>query len=496
MAGLVKAEEDPLDKYPEKLIDDDVVFKAAMNSNYDKIIDLTIVSENITRIDHQNLTLRKMSGSLRTLDLSFNLLRAMAHIDALANLRELNLGFNHLAEIEPLKLPNLHTLILNGNQITKIRNIRHLRKLERLSLDGNLIKDLTADSTEPLLELKELSLQRNQIKSIEAFGSFPNLEELGLSGNPLSVIFPEAFSQLKHLQVLMLDKVKFRYPEQDLAFLKQVEGSLSRLQLDNAFPKENLQSMEAFSFLKMDRLEELSLQQVGLLNIKKIEKICPNITVLDLGKNKIFAVEAVEALHKLEDLAEVSFKDNPICVHKHLKEMVCDVVPQIEVVNQVTLKEAGHRYKEELEALKQRVKSMSNEVGTVLADKHLAEAEAEEANSEGDEDEGLDRKAKRLDKIFNKAKHEEEKTDKLFQGIEKNFGLRVKALNEDDEDAAADPQKDVALFHTVIQEQWGGFKKQHREVVNNLRTREFETFSRVGESRGGSRGGGHLKIDL
>ena len=57
--------------------------------------------------------------------------------------------------------------------------------------------------------------------------------------------------------------------------------------------------MEAFSFLKMDRLEELSLQQVGLLNIKKIEKICPNITVLDLGKNKIFAVEAVEALHKL-----------------------------------------------------------------------------------------------------------------------------------------------------------------------------------------------------
>ena len=165
-------------------------------------------------------------------------------------------------------------------------------------------------------------------------------------------------------------------------------------------------------------------------------------------------------------------------------------------MNRVTLKEAGHRYKEELEALKQRVKSMSNEVGTALADKHLAEAEAEEPDSEGDEDEGLDRIAKRLGKIFAKVKNEEEKTDKLFQGIEKNFGLRVKALNEDNEDAVADPQKDVALFQTVIQEQWGGFKKQHREVVNTVRTREYETFSRAAESRGGTRPGAHQQIDL
>jgi len=66
---------------------------------------------------------------------------------------------------------------------------------------------------------------------------------------------------------------------------------------------------------------------------------------LDLGKNRIFAIEAVEILYKLENLAEVSFKDNPICVHKHLKQMVEDVVPTIEVVNHETLKEAGFKYK-------------------------------------------------------------------------------------------------------------------------------------------------------
>ena len=44
-------------------------------------------------------------------------------------------------------------------------------------------------------------------------------------------------------------------------------------------------------------------------------------------------MEAIEELHKLENLAEISFKDNPVCVHKHLHEMVSQVVPTIEMVN-------------------------------------------------------------------------------------------------------------------------------------------------------------------
>ena len=78
----------------------------------------------------------------------------------------------------------------------------------------------------------------------------------------------------------------------------------------------------------------------------------PNLTNLDLSYNKIFKVEAIEELHTLHDLAEVSFKENPICVHKHLKEMVSEVVPNIEMVNQDQLKEAGYKYKEELYRIK------------------------------------------------------------------------------------------------------------------------------------------------
>ena len=51
-------EEDELDDKPERLIDEELVFKAAMSSNYSKIMDLQIMREDITRIDGGNHTIR------------------------------------------------------------------------------------------------------------------------------------------------------------------------------------------------------------------------------------------------------------------------------------------------------------------------------------------------------------------------------------------------------------------------------------------------------
>jgi len=63
--------------------------------------------------------------------------------------------------MENLKFPQLHTLTINHNQISKIKNIRGLRKLEKLSLEGNQITSVALDTTEPFLELKELYLAKN-----------------------------------------------------------------------------------------------------------------------------------------------------------------------------------------------------------------------------------------------------------------------------------------------------------------------------------------------
>lgn len=116
-----------------------------------------------------------------------------------------------------------------------------------------------------MIELKELRLEQNQIKSIEAMHNYPNLVELWLSNNPISMIFPEAFAQVKSLNTLVIDDVKFRWPREDLIFLKKVSNTLTRLSLNRAFPKENLESIEELPQLYMPELDELSLRQVGLL---------------------------------------------------------------------------------------------------------------------------------------------------------------------------------------------------------------------------------------
>jgi Leucine-rich repeat (LRR) protein len=52
---------------------------------------------------------------------------------------------------------NLKVLHLDYNKIKKIDNIKHLRKLEVLSVVGNLIEDLNLHgSNELMIELKEI----------------------------------------------------------------------------------------------------------------------------------------------------------------------------------------------------------------------------------------------------------------------------------------------------------------------------------------------------
>lgn len=95
-------------------------------------------------------------------------------------------------------------------------------------------------------------------------------------------------------------------------------------------------------------MDELLLQGNGLIRLKGIGKYFPSLQILDVAKNKIFSVECIEELHTLKEITEVNFKENPIQCHKHLNEMVQEVVPFIETVNKQQYREVGQRYKEEM----------------------------------------------------------------------------------------------------------------------------------------------------
>jgi Leucine-rich repeat (LRR) protein len=63
-----------------------------MTSDFSKITELSIIRENITRLDNEML--KKLAGTLRKLDLSFNHITRIENIECLTNLRELELPFN------------------------------------------------------------------------------------------------------------------------------------------------------------------------------------------------------------------------------------------------------------------------------------------------------------------------------------------------------------------------------------------------------------------
>lgn len=73
--------------------------------------------------------------------------------------------------------------------------------------------------------------------------------------------------------------------------------------------------------------------------------------MLDLTDNQIFKVQCIENLKKLPDLAEVNLKNNPICVHSNINDMILEMMPKIEVINELAIKEAGQRYKENKEKI-------------------------------------------------------------------------------------------------------------------------------------------------
>jgi len=57
------------------------------------------------------------------------------------------------------------------------------------------------------------------------------------------------------------------------------------------------------------------------------------LTILDVSNNKIFSVKNLDILAELTNLAEININNNPIQIHKSLKDMMKKAVPFLEVFN-------------------------------------------------------------------------------------------------------------------------------------------------------------------
>ena len=103
--------------------------------------------------------------------------------------------------------------------------------------------------------------------------------------------------------------------------------------------------------------------------------------------------------------------------------------------------------------------------------------------------------------MYRQANKDDSKKEALFNDIEKNFGLRLKPLNEyadAHDEAISDPLKDMDIFKEVVKDTYGQLRSQKMDTIDDVRTREYETFQRISESRGGSRNQemAYKKIDM
>lgn len=151
-----------------------------MTREYGKVQELNIVSEGLTFIDAGNPYLKAFT-TLKKLDLSFNRLTRLEHLDCLPSLRDLNLSYNRLTCLENLsKLPSLRVLVLDHNKLQRLEGLKMLKKLEVLSVTGNLLEDLGIHGggvAEPMLELRELHAGRNRIQVVKQLQHYPNVRK-------------------------------------------------------------------------------------------------------------------------------------------------------------------------------------------------------------------------------------------------------------------------------------------------------------------------------
>ncbi|OEH75449.1 hypothetical protein cyc_03809 [Cyclospora cayetanensis] len=212
------------------------------------------------------------------------------NLEPLKKLRKLALIANDVSVIEGLEAqgPTLEQLELYQNSITRIDNVQHLTNLIVLDLSFNRIQRI--ENLEPLVHLRELFLSSNKITKIEGIATLTELRMLELGSNRIRTV--EGIENLSKLKDLWLGKNKIT--KMELPNLPNLE----RVSLQS----NRLEAWDVVLFERCPKLRELYLSNNNLpsppTEIRRLE----DLTILDLGCNRVEEVEAVAPLNQLQDL--------------------------------------------------------------------------------------------------------------------------------------------------------------------------------------------------
>jgi protein phosphatase 1 regulatory subunit 7 len=191
-----------------------------LDMSYNVIRDMSPVSfcPNLRELYIANNKIKTISGlselkCLVKIDLGANKIRVIEGLDGLINLEELWLGKNKIEQIAGIeKLTKLRRLDVQSNRLTFVANLESQKDtLEELYLGHNGITDEGASQPTGLAlnftQLTTLDLSRNFMTSTQPLAHLVTLNDLWMSGNKI-----ESFDQVSYLSSLTeLDTIYLEY---------------------------------------------------------------------------------------------------------------------------------------------------------------------------------------------------------------------------------------------------------------------------------------------
>lgn len=110
---------------------------------------------------------------------------SVQHMMSLQYLNVVNNTLDHLSENDDVEFPNLQTLAVDGNRLKSLPALTSWRSLQRLSAEGNCIRELP-DGFVTLESLRHVDLTANDLSRLdEKIGLMSNLISLSVANNPL-----------------------------------------------------------------------------------------------------------------------------------------------------------------------------------------------------------------------------------------------------------------------------------------------------------------------
>lgn len=260
---------------------------------------LDLSSNNLTNFDFKHISYKKcilsknkLSSiaispdiSANYLDLSYNKLREVIDLNNLDNLKTLNIAYNSISNIGDLP-DNIVSLFANNNRLTSLNGSFHLPiSLQTAVFDDNEISTIADNINELIPNITRISFINCDLRSIPIkFSLCENLTNIYLENNFISSI-PERYLRSSTRDLLSFLKQRLPPPEQP------------SLKVSDIYKNESI-------LLSSKGLEALPVEVLSQIN--------GPVTHIDISRNKLTDLSALDQYLGAPELKSVILSYNPI----------------------------------------------------------------------------------------------------------------------------------------------------------------------------------------